>query len=830
MNAFRTLLHQFARQPSASPRPLGGSATAVAMAAPPPPPPARRTQRATIPNPLMLLVVVLSLTSVIGYRFYNQPSLKVETRAPKTERAPYDALVLDEEATQQRRQEVLAVLKIDPEATASIQRQLHGFLADIDAARQLAGEFPFVPDTVLSLPSQRYLRSTSEGEWRQIAQAAERGGEVVGDEPSVAPTRGAETTVSEPQALGAIAGLAAQSSALAIQQAVAELRTYREQNGDSALQVLLTQILFARQGYQRALAAPDSTGIDIAPTTQQIFLDLRDETWQQTRQGMLQAAEQILAQGLPQGLPEDLKQNFVRLHLRSLVPHQVALPAAAEVLVGMLKPNLIDDKEATKQRAEQEEPVRYTVKRGEVIVRAGEVIDREAFVLLDEFGKTERGIAWRRLALTALAVTGAVGVFELVRRQTKVRLRCRDRLLICLLSLVSVSPPALEFIPLRQVNFAAAGLLVSSFYNPPVAVTQVVLLAGLTAFGSLGATTSLTNFAPLLASATSGIIAAAIAGRLRSREELAVLGGAIGFSQGATYLIAILIPSATAGTLWSVQVSSAALFGLAGLAWWVVALGVSPYLERLFDLVTPIRLAELANPNRPLLKRLATEAPGTFQHTLFVASLAEAAARELHANVELVRTGTLYHDIGKMHDPLGFIENQMGGPNKHDRINDPYQSAQIIKKHVSEGLVMARKHGLPQAVRGFIPEHQGTILISYFYFQAKQQAQGNPVNEADFRYDGPIPQSRETGIVMLADACEAALRSLKDATPETALSMVNKIFKARWQDSQLTESGLRREELPLIAEVFVRVWQQYNHQRIVYPQAALETPVSRTPL
>ncbi|NJO20106.1 MAG: HDIG domain-containing protein, partial [Spirulinaceae cyanobacterium RM2_2_10] len=286
-----------------------------------------------------------------------------------------------------------------------------------------------------------------------------------------------------------------------------------------------------------------------------------------------------------------------------------------------------------------------------------------------------------------------------------------------------------------------------------------------------------------------------------------------------------------AGTIWSVQLASAALFGISGLAWCVVALGVSPYLERLFDLVTPIRLAELANPNRPLLKRLATQAPGTFQHTLFVASLAEAAARELHCNVELVRTGTLYHDIGKMHDPLGFIENQMGGPNKHDTIDDPQFSAQIIKKHVSEGLVMARKHGLPQAVRDFIPEHQGTILISYFYFQAKQQAQtkGQEIAEADFRYDGPIPQSRETGIVMLADACEAALRSLKEVTPETALSMVNKIFKARWQDNQLSECGLRREELPIIAEVFVRVWQQYNHQRIVYPQAALDTSMTRSP-
>lgn len=305
------------------------------------------------------------------------------------------------------------------------------------------------------------------------------------------------------------------------------------------------------------------------------------------------------------------------------------------------------------------------------------------------------------------------------------------------------------------------------------------------------------------------------------------MGGIVGVSQTVITLACSLIPSASAETVWYVLLPEAALYGFSGTAWIVLALGISPYLERLFDLVTPIRLAELSNPNRPLLKRLALEAPGTFQHTMFVASLAEAAARELHCNVELVRAGTLYHDIGKMHDPLGFIENQMGGPNKHDLLKDPYKSTEIIRKHVSEGLVMAKKYGLPKAIRDFIPEHQGRLLISYFYYQARTQAETEGrsphlINEEDFRYVGPIPQSRETGLVMLADGCEAALRSLKEATPEQAIIMVNKIFRARWQDGQLAESGIRREELPFIAEVFVQVWQQHNHQRIAYPPAALE--------
>jgi hypothetical protein len=379
---------------------------------------------------------------------------------------------------------------------------------------------------------------------------------------------------------------------------------------------------------------------------------------------------------------------------------------------------------------------------------------------------------------------------------------------------------------LPSTNLPAVGFLVGGFYGAPLGLAVTGLLTVLLPIGmDIG-------WSQLLASAAGGLLCGVVAGRLRSREELALLGGAVGLLQGTLYLVL----NAASGVVWYTLLGASALQGLIGLAWIIVALGSSPYLEQLFDLVTTIRLVELANPNRPLLKRLAAETPGTFQHTLFVSTLAEAAARTLGCNVELVRTGTLYHDIGKMHDPQGFIENQMGGTNKHDLIDDPYKSAEIIKKHVTEGLVMARKFRLPKAVRAFIPEHQGTMLIAYFYHQAQQRAQQpvdvdgivTEVQEADFRYDGPIPQSRETGIVMLADSCEAALRSLKDATYEEALNMINKILRARWQDHQLVDSGLTREEMSQIAEIFVQVWQQFNHQRIAYPKLAASpqpTPV-----
>jgi putative nucleotidyltransferase with HDIG domain len=556
----------------------------------------------------------------------------------------------------------------------------------------------------------------------------------------------------------------------------------------------------------------------------QTLININNPTWQATKRTIKTALNRILIQGIPQGLPEEIKKKTVVIQLGNSIPEETK-SIAVQILLNSLQPNLEINEQETKKRAERAaqaiKPVTVSIQKGRVIVDVGEKITQSQFVLLDGFGLSRRSVNWMEIGLSGLLVTSSVIIFLAIAKQAKGKLRRRDYILLWLLGLTI---PAIAIFKPRYTSLAGVGFLMSSFYGPTLAITNVSLMTGLVLFQTGGA-----SWEYLVAAYAGSILASLMASRLHSREELALLGGGVGLIQGGVYLIINLIISATAGTIWYAVLPGAIVYGLIGVAYSVIALGISPYLERCFDLVTPIRLAELSNTNRPLLKRLALEAPGTFQHTMFVASLAEAAARELHCNVELVRAGTLYHDIGKMHDPQGFIENQMGGPNKHDQIKDPFISAEIIKKHVSEGLVMARKYGLPKAIRDFIPEHQGTLLISYFYFQAKNQGSEKGLksfNEDDFRYDGPIPQSRETGIVMLADGCEAALRSLKDPNPDQALAVIQKIFKARWRDNQLAESGLKYEELPVIAEIFVRVWQQFNHQRIAYPKAALETRLS----
>lgn len=762
--------------------------------------PSSSTRKRKTPS-VMIVLAIAALTSVVGYRFYNQPKLGVGTRAPDPIEAPRSDRFEDLKTTEARRKEirtgVIPILTRDSNATAQSEQSLSAILDAIEQLRQFLGVFPFVEVNVLSLENQRFLRSSSEETWQSVLAALN-----------------AKTSPnpSEP-------------ANRAMKQAIAQLKTYRQQVPQPEFEALITKISIARQRYAKGLAtSAQNSDIEINPETIAAFFNLSDRSWQNTKLELVQVGRRILTQGIPKGLPPYLLEETVKMNLSFSVPEQ-AQPAAIQLLLQVLQPNLTIDREETKRRAEQAaqaiKPVIVEIKKGEVIVGEGDVITQEDFVLLDGFGLSRRGINWIGLGLSGILVSSAAGLLCLVGKQVHRPIRRRDVLLLCLLSF---SAPVMAILHPRYTSLPAIGLLVSSFYSPTLAAAQVILTGGLTTF-AVGAV----GWEYLLAGTAGGLLAAFVAGRLRCRDELSLLGAGVGLTQGGTYFVVNLILSTAAGTIWYAILPGAVVYGLLGVAWSVVALGISPYLERLFDLVTPIRLVELSNPNRPLLKRLATEAPGTFQHTLFVASLAEAAARELHCDVELIRAGTLYHDIGKMHDPLGFIENQMGGPNKHDEINDPWISAEIIKKHVTEGLVMARKYGLPQAIQNFIPEHQGTLLISYFYFQAKQRAEqeGKPsVSESDFRYDGPIPQSRETGIVMLADACEAALRSLKDVTPQTALTTIHKIFRARWQDNQLADSGIKYEELPIIANVFVKVWQQVNHQRIAYPKAALEPKCS----
>ncbi|MEH2404160.1 HD family phosphohydrolase [Nostoc sp.] len=795
---------------------------------------------------VILAIAIVSLTGVIGHKLYNQTQLQVGNPAPQTIKAPYTASIEDQKKTEAERKAVskssLQMLMVDVRMNQQINENLQQLLDDGYEIRTIAGSFPFFDPVVLSISTQRYLRSCPNSEWQALLVAVENSknqqkkgtGRTASRSSSIAAPNQERQPLTIPKSDSQNPEKTEPvdfSQNTDFTQAVAELESYRVTTSEKNLSLLIAQISQARQRYTQATAKLLKLEI-VTPEVvyeESLLLDLSDVEWEKTQMGIHQSAKRILTQGIPQGLPKNILEDAVSLQLQTSVPES-AETLAKKLLLAALKPNLQEDEEQTRQNAQKAAagvpPVMVKIRHGEVIVKKGEQITAWNFEVLEHYHLVRREVIWRELVKLAGVIAIAISIFVWVERHIHYQLRQRDRLLVLLLTL---SVPGVITIGLPYTTWSALSLLLGSFYGPTLGLTVVGLLLPI-----LGISLDISK-AALLAGVGGGILGSYIAQRLRSREELALLGVAIALTQGGIYLVVKILIGQAFGSTWYIVLREAGLFALSGLGWSIVALGLSPYLEKVFDLVTPIRLAELANPNRPLLKRLATETPGTFQHTLFVATLAEAAAKELGCNVELVRAGTLYHDIGKMHDPLGFIENQMGGPNKHDtEIKDPWKSVEIIKKHVTEGLVMARKHLLPTAIQAFIPEHQGTMLIAYFHHQAQQMAQEDPsliVDDADFRYDGPIPQSRETGIVMLADSCEAALRSLqasaksvgekrslKDVSTEQALAMLNNILRAKWQDNQLVDSGLKREEMSQIAQIFVDVWQQFHHKRIAYPK------------
>jgi putative nucleotidyltransferase with HDIG domain len=780
--------------------------------------PCRTTKRyRDIRHPrLAILITTVGLTTILGQRFYNQPSLQVDSVAPETIYAPADASVEDKQTTEERRRDArngaLRVLKVDSATTDTILRTLNHLTAQMATLHREAGPLPFVSTDVLSTQVQGYLRRSNDATWLKLRSL-------------VAPLAEGDADPVLLRSLSLNSLTQGQTLTPYQQQSIRELWSYAQRSSVQEFNDLLSDVEQARQSYQQAQAnlaflGNPGEGLTYTPTV----LDLSADHWAETQVGVQRVADRMLAQGIVPGLSPEVLYRAIQIQIEGTVPRP-GEEIASQLLQVSLQPNLIEDPDQTRLKAdmaaEAVKPVIVEIRQGEAIVAAGESITQSHFVLLDHFNLSRRRFNAWGLGLFGSLVGGGIGVFLLIERWSSQHLRQQDYIL---LAAMVVSAGILKTLEVAAYGLPAIGLLAGNVYGPVLGSSLVGLVAILL---PIGATVS---GIPWLAGATGALICSLMAGRMRSREEMALLGAGAGLAQGGVYLLlTVIVNPVSLLSAWSGILMGAVIQGMYGVFSSIAALGLSPYLEHGFDLITPIRLAELSNPNRPLLKRLASEAPGTFQHTLFVASLAEAAARALGCNVELVRAGTLYHDIGKMHDPLGFIENQMGGPNKHDQLNDPWLSATIIKRHVSEGLAMARKCRLPKALQAFIPEHQGTMLISYFHHQAQEMAQQDPsitVKEADFRYDGPIPQSPETGIVMLADSCEAALRSLTEATSDEALAMVNRILRTRWKENQLVESGLTREHLTVIADIFVQVWQQYNHKRIAYPKAALSPKVS----
>ena len=535
-----------------------------------------------------------------------------------------------------------------------------------------------------------------------------------------------------------------------------------------------------------------------------------------------QAATRMLSQGLVSNLAVTQLRQAAKVQLgQAEITNPAARSLATKVLASTLRgsSNLRTDPNLSKQLIEEQLTKQVIptieVRKGDLITRKGEAISPQAYDVLDYFGRVRRepqpGI-WFQHFIEALA---ACGVMVLVMRRERPYLEVRHALLaVGILFLVqlaklwfqgSVSPLAV-LVPPTLVLAEGLGTGCGLVWMSVAALLWPEPVNGL-------------SDGRLLIAAVVAASGALIAGRQRSRGQLLQLTVFLPVGALMGQWLLLQLQPLTGWKAWGSlnptldELATESL--LLGLLLMLTLLAI-PVLESSFGLLTRARLLELADQERPLLRRLSCEAPGTFEHTLMICSLAEEGARAIGADVDLIRTGSLYHDVGKLHAPGWFIENQKDEPNPHDSLNDPFASAAVLQAHVDEGLKLARRHRLPRPIADFIPEHQGTLKMGYFLHEAR--AKDPNVDESLFRYRGPAPRSRETAVLMLADGCEAALRSLPpDTSDDQARDTVRRLVGARQRDGQLHKSSLSRSEVELVIRAFVQVWRRMRHRRIPYP-------------
>jgi|TARA_B100001939_G_scaffold87961_1_gene75414 putative nucleotidyltransferase with HDIG domain len=592
------------------------------------------------------------------------------------------------------------------------------------------------------------------------------------------------------------------------------------------------QTLELKQRLERQLGELQQVGMTgSAARVGPVNLDANEQRWLQERSqndrlvwddALRRAADRMLSQGLVSGLADGQLREAVRLQVRDLVTEEPAARSlAAKLLSGTLQgsSNLRTDPNLSKQLIEtqltQQGIPTINVRAGDLITRKGEPISPQAYDVLDYFGKVRREpqpAIWFRHFLEALA---ACAVMLLVMRRERPGLEVRHALLaLALLLLVqgaklwfkdSISPLAV-LVPPTLVLTEGLGTGCGLVWMSIAALLWPEPVNGL-------------GDGRLYLAAVVAATGALIAGRQRSRGQLLQLAVMLPIVALLGQWLMLQLQPFTGWQIWGATnpnldelATESLLMGILLM----LALLLIPVLESSFGLLTRARLLELADQERPLLRRLSCEAPGTFEHTLMICGLAEEGARAIGADVDLIRTGSLYHDVGKLHAPNWFIENQKDGPNPHDSLDDPQASAAVLQAHVDEGLKLARRHRLPRPIADFIPEHQGTLKMGYFLHKARERDPG--VDESRFRYRGPAPRSRETAVLMLADGCEAALRSLPpDTSDEQARDTVRRIVESRQRDGQLSKSTLSRSEVELVVRAFVQVWRRMRHRRIPYP-------------
>ncbi|MBC1377634.1 HD family phosphohydrolase [Listeria innocua] len=493
----------------------------------------------------------------------------------------------------------------------------------------------------------------------------------------------------------------------------------------------------------------------------------------------------------------------------------------SKVLVSYaIVPNEIYNEEQTDERRKEaaQSVVPVKILQGQVIVQEGQIVDRETYRQLNMLHLLDQKMPVKQYAGFAVFIIALAALLFLYTKKQTISKAKKMQTMLIFSSVYVVSLFMLMIILfLENQNISSivflfpaafAPMILKILLNEKYAFLSVLYIAVTSLFAFQNDSTSGITIFILLSGITS-----VVALRDYSRRSAIMLSGfMVGLINMVYVLILLLVNNSTL-----LQVSTLMAIGyafLGGFGAFILGVGVIPLFETIFGLLTTSRLVELANPNHPLLKKILMKAPGTYHHSMMVANLAEACADKIGANSLLVRVGCFYHDIGKTLRPPYFVENQLQGINPHDRLT-PEQSRDIILSHTKDGAEILKENHMPQPIIDIALQHHGTTLLKYFYYKAKET---NPdVKEADFRYSGPKPQTKEIAIINISDSVEAAVRSSSEPTMAKITEIIDGIIKDRFLDGQFTECDISIKEIKIIRDTLIATLNGIYHQRIQYP-------------
>ncbi|MGE5629127.1 MAG: HD family phosphohydrolase [Solirubrobacterales bacterium] len=513
---------------------------------------------------------------------------------------------------------------------------------------------------------------------------------------------------------------------------------------------------------------------------------------------------------------DDIKraQEFILIQVNNSKLSKASKEVASALGYAEIKPNFYYDKEKTEElkveASKKVDPV--MIKKDQTIVKEGEPVTKDQIKILETLGvinsnNSYPGFLYLSMGVMVVFVLALLwyylykfyrGIFFDTKKLIMINLlNCAAVLIARTVSIASPFLIPMAFIPMiftLTVNYK-----VSLFSN----ILNVILISCAVNY----------NIEITLLAVANASVGAIILKKMNQRNDIMSATSYIAITNVIlTFSIGFMISSNI------IDVANNALFAfVASVLSGILTIGFLPFFESVFEVLTTIKLLELSNPNNPLLKRLLMEAPGTYHHSIIVGNLSETAAEAVGGDVIFVRTASCYHDVGKLKRPYFFKENQLENDNPHSRIT-PSLSTLIILSHIRDGAEIAREYKIPERIIDVIEQHHGTSLVKYFYLTVKNQSP-NPdlVNEADFRYKGPIPDTRESGIIMLADAAEAAVRSIIDPDRNKIEAKVNEIIKSRLEDGQLDNCDLTLKDIDKIKKAFLKVFNGIYHSRIEYP-------------